>query len=114
VARADVGSSPQCLAFIVGSAHAGWRHADQASTDAPDLLSIKQGTACIALILSIPTDRASIGTSELVFEKLPASTSSPSRARDGWREIVLTPAIMERELATAGSTQLINDNHDIA
>jgi len=96
------------FAFIVGNVQmpAG-SYVIKEMEDAPDLLSIasKDGRHT-AFILSIPmaSDQPS-DTSELVFEKFGGehflSRVEPS---DGeWREIVLTPAIMERELATAGS-----------
>ena len=91
------------FAFIVGSVRMPpGDYVIRESTDAPDLLSIesKDGRQT-AFILAIPLasdQRAE--TSELVFEKF-AGEHFLSRVKpsDGdWREILLTPAIMEREL----------------
>jgi hypothetical protein len=103
-ARADesiVATVP--FAFIVGSVRMPpGDYVIRESTDAPDLLSIEskdgQQTAFILAIPLASDQRAE--TSELVFEKF-AGEHFLSRVKpsDGdWREIVLTPAIMEREL----------------
>lgn len=91
------------FAFIVGGARmpAG-DYVIRESTDDPDLLSIESKDGLhTAFILSIPSaSNRQSETSELVFKKFAGehflSRVEPS---DGdWREIVLTPAIMEHEL----------------
>jgi hypothetical protein len=96
------------FSFIVGSVRmpAG-AYVIRESTDVPDILSIESKDGLhTAFILSIPTAEGQPSeTSELVFEKF-AGEHFLSRVEpnDGeWREIVLTPAIMEHELAAAGS-----------
>jgi hypothetical protein len=103
-ARADqsiVATVP--FAFIVGSARMPpGDYVIRESTDAPDLLSIesKDGRHT-AFILAIPLASDRMGErSELVFEKF-AGQHFLSRVEPGdgdGREIVLTPAIMKREL----------------
>ena len=104
-ARADesiVATVP--FAFIVGSVRMPpGDYVIRESTDAPALLSIESRDGRhTAFVLTIPSASGPQSeTSELVFEKFAGehflSRVEPS---DGdWREIVLTPAIMERELA---------------
>jgi hypothetical protein len=96
------------FAFIVGNMQmpAG-SYVIKALSEVPDILSIESKDGLhTAFILSIPTGSGRPSeTSELVFEKFGGehflSRVEPS---DGeWREIVLTPAIMERELAMTAS-----------
>jgi hypothetical protein len=96
------------FAFIVGSARmpAG-DYVIKESTDDPDLLSIesKDGRHT-AFVLTIPSPSSQQSeTSELVFEKFAGEHFlSRVETNDGdWREIVLTPAIMEHELVTTAS-----------
>jgi hypothetical protein len=96
------------FAFIVGNLRlpAG-DYVVRQTFDTPDVLTItsKDGrqTATILTIPSLPDPQAA--TSELVFEKFAGQHFlSRVEAGDGdAREIVLTPAIMEHDLATTAS-----------